>query len=79
MTVYDDPELTFEEVLHYFHNSIPVHEMGYALRAYIRHNKDYSEASLTCGVPVGEFRVDLSRDYRRMQIAIDRGMSLWGV
>ena len=73
-----EDELTYQDALDAFNASIPVHELGYAMRAYIRFEKNVEQAAKTIGVPYGQFKVDLRRDYGACQRAVDRGLSPWG-
>ena len=73
-----DDELTYQDALDAFNASIPVHELGYAMRAYIRLGKDTDQAAKAVGVTYGRFKVDLRRDYGVCQRAVNRGLSPWG-
>ena len=74
----EDEELTFQDAIDAFNASIPVHELGYAMRAYIRLGKNIDQAAEAVGVTYGRFKVDLRRDYGVCQKAVNRGLSLWG-
>lgn len=73
-----DEELTFRDATDAFNASIPVHELGYAFRAYIRLGKNTDQAAKAIGVTYGRFKVDLRRDYGSCQKAVNRGLRPWG-
>ena len=73
-----EDELTYQDALDAFRSSIPVHELGYAMRAYIRLGKNTDQAAKAVGVTYGRFKVDLRRDYGDCQRAVNRGLSPWG-
>ena len=73
-----DEELTFRDATDAFNASIPVHELGYAFRAYIRFEKKAEEAAKGLGIYLEEYKKDLRRDYDTLQRAVNRGLSPWG-
>ena len=73
-----EDELTYQDALDAFNASIPVHELGYAMRAYIRLGKNAEQAAKAVDVSYGQFKVDLRRDYGDCQRAVNRGLSPWG-
>ena len=74
----EDEELTFQDATDAFNESIPVHELGYAFRAYIRFEKKAEEAAKDLGIDFEEYKKDLRLDYDTLQRAVNRGLSPWG-